>query len=219
MREVRGAAGVWAVEADGVRLEVPATIAGVREGLAGARRTEFDAEVERTVGNHLDRVLLRWALPPGLLAREGMPERVERGNLDGLVRDEDGVPVDFAEVMEVTEVTEAGEDGTGRAAPPTWGMTTGAGRVRRPATIGAIRAGLDEERRRAFDVEVPHTPGHDLCPTLVRWATPPEVAAASDAAGDRIARGDFTGVVNADGSPFALADHLPPGTPEGAGRR
>ncbi|GLF98159.1 hypothetical protein [Streptomyces yaizuensis] len=179
---------VWIIEADGVPLEVPATIAGVREQLDGEQRAVFDREVERTAGNYLDRVLLRWALPGSVLAEAGGAERVERGSLDGFARTVGGGVVAFTVVPE-----EAPDPGV----PATWGMSTPAGRVRRPATIAGIREALDPGRRERFDEEIRHVPGHRLFQRLVMWATPPEAAAQIDAEGDRIGSGDLTGVSEA----------------------
>lgn len=47
----------------GVPVEIPATIAGIRETLAENQVEEFEREVAHTPALQLAQVLLRWALP------------------------------------------------------------------------------------------------------------------------------------------------------------
>ncbi|MEU0688372.1 hypothetical protein [Streptomyces uncialis] len=58
-------APVWTAWVDGEPVEVPATIAGIREQLDPGRRAEFDRVIAGTPGEDLHRVLAMWALPDG----------------------------------------------------------------------------------------------------------------------------------------------------------
>ncbi|MGC0423635.1 hypothetical protein [Embleya sp. AB8] len=71
-----------------------------------------------------------------------------------------------------------------------------------PGTLGGIRAALPEERREEFDKVVYDTPLEHLVRRVVLdWALPPEAHEEAEEALERVRRGDYTGVVDADGNP------------------
>ncbi|MGW9211240.1 hypothetical protein ACWGR4_30195 [Embleya sp. NPDC055664] len=71
-----------------------------------------------------------------------------------------------------------------------------------PGTLGGIRAALPEERRAEFDKVVYDTPLDELVRRVVLdWALPPEAHEEAEEAMERVRRGYYTGVVDADGNP------------------
>lgn len=71
----------------GELVELPATIAGIRETLPEERRAEFDNEVEHTPGSDLLRVLTHWALESTDAPAEDAAvfQRLEAGDFTGCV--------------------------------------------------------------------------------------------------------------------------------------
>ncbi|MET7305032.1 hypothetical protein [Embleya sp. NPDC005575] len=81
--------------------------------------------------------------------------------------------------------------------------TVGGRTVTLPNTLAEIRAALPEERRAEFDKTIGETPLDELPRVAVlHYALPDEARAEDDALMDRIQAGDFSGLVNADGTPF-----------------
>ncbi|WP_235619367.1 hypothetical protein [Embleya scabrispora] len=71
-----------------------------------------------------------------------------------------------------------------------------------PGTLGEIRAMLPPERRAEFDEEMYATPLEHLARrAILGWALPPEAYEDEDAAVERIRRGDYSGIVDAEGNP------------------
>jgi hypothetical protein len=86
MAEFTGA--TWATYVDGERVELPATIDGIRAALPAHQRSEFDAEVGSTPASELPRVLGHWALrthPEALAEVEAEFARLEAGDYSGVV--------------------------------------------------------------------------------------------------------------------------------------
>ncbi|MFD5321423.1 hypothetical protein [Streptomyces sp. NPDC127098] len=82
----------WATYVDGERVELPATIDGIRAALPAQQRGEFDTEVGSTPANELPRVLGHWALrthPQAWDEVEAEFARLEAGDYSGVVFLED----------------------------------------------------------------------------------------------------------------------------------
>ncbi|MGC0417535.1 hypothetical protein [Embleya sp. AB8] len=71
-----------------------------------------------------------------------------------------------------------------------------------PGTLADIRAALPEDQRAAFDDEINNVSILSLPTTAAQWAMPPEMRDEIEADAARIRAGDFTGLVNPDGTPF-----------------
>jgi len=72
-----------------------------------------------------------------------------------------------------------------------------------PDTLDEIRAALPEERREEFDRVIGSTPLRRIPHVaLMEFALPAEADAEDDEAVARIRAGDFSGLYNADGTPF-----------------
>lgn len=71
-----------------------------------------------------------------------------------------------------------------------------------PDTLDGIRAALPEERRAEFDKIIGATPLHQIAQVAIfDFAMPEDAHRESDEQMARIHAGDYTGVVNADGTP------------------
>ncbi|MDT0444536.1 hypothetical protein [Streptomyces johnsoniae] len=83
------ARATWVTYIRDERVELPATIDGIRAALPGdAERAAFDMEVSRTPGQDLHRVLARWSLatrPDAAEANDEIVERLRAGDFSGLV--------------------------------------------------------------------------------------------------------------------------------------
>ncbi|MEW1654258.1 MULTISPECIES: hypothetical protein [unclassified Streptomyces] len=80
------AAATWNTVIDGVLVEVPATIDGIRATLPEADRAAFEAEVRRTPAQELHRVLARWALPAAAEEEDdAIVARLRAGDFTGCV--------------------------------------------------------------------------------------------------------------------------------------
>jgi hypothetical protein len=74
----------WTTHIRGERVEVPATIEGIRATLAPADTAAFDAEITRTPAQDLHRVLARWALPAEAEAEDlDVVARLKAGDFSG----------------------------------------------------------------------------------------------------------------------------------------
>ncbi|MFJ4773997.1 hypothetical protein ACIP88_33630 [Streptomyces uncialis] len=158
---------VWNVPLTGGTLQIPSTPGGVRAQLDPDQLSAFEHKLARTPGQHLALVVLEAAIPDDARTRD--PDGVARlmsGDFTG-VTDESGEQIHLPDI---------GGDAT------VWVMPyTGQGTIEIPATIGGVRARLDDARRAEFDAEVATTPAHLLHFTILHWATPDEVAAETDA--------------------------------------
>jgi hypothetical protein len=83
------AAATWTTYIGDEKVQLPATIDGIRAALPGdADRVAFDAEVSRTPGQELHQVLARWALatrPDAQQADDELVERLRAGDFSGCV--------------------------------------------------------------------------------------------------------------------------------------
>ncbi|MFI1015293.1 hypothetical protein [Streptomyces sp. NPDC020965] len=89
---------------DGNRVELPATINGIRDALPPDLRAEFDAGVGEAAAEDLFLLLAEWAQrtrPDLIAAKEARVRRLERGDFSGLVSEE-----------EVADFFGPGEEGT-----------------------------------------------------------------------------------------------------------
>ncbi|MFI6644500.1 hypothetical protein [Streptomyces sp. NPDC050504] len=84
------AAATWTTHIRGKPVQLPATVAGIRATLRTADVASFDAEVARTPGQYLHRVLARWALPPEAHAEDAETvARLREGDFSGCVPQDD----------------------------------------------------------------------------------------------------------------------------------
>ncbi|MQS37718.1 hypothetical protein [Streptomyces katsurahamanus] len=82
----------WRTLVGGREVEIPATIDGVRQALAGEsdRLAEFEAEIGRTPAVQLAQTLVMWALPPDAWAEiDTEMDRLAAGDLSGWTPMED----------------------------------------------------------------------------------------------------------------------------------
>lgn len=80
-------AATWTTFVRGHRVELPATIDGIRAALPEAERSDFDTEVGATRGEDLHRVLGHWALrthPEAVAEMEEEFARLEAGDYTGV---------------------------------------------------------------------------------------------------------------------------------------
>ncbi|MFJ4774003.1 hypothetical protein ACIP88_33665 [Streptomyces uncialis] len=185
---------VWSVLLAGERVEIPASIDGVRARLDGQRLAAFDAAVDRTPAKHLVYVLLEHALAAGAESTDpAAVARLRSGDFSGVLdQDNDAVTVTDSPPAE------------GEFVPLVWTVDeyNGEPPAEFPATIAGIRRALAGEKLAEFAQEIGRTAGQDLVITLFRWSYPAEQQARDTAAFDRL----------------AAQDHAPCGTREtGAG--
>ncbi|MDJ0375634.1 hypothetical protein QMK19_40175 [Streptomyces sp. H10-C2] len=84
------AEATWTTHIRGERVEIPATIEGIRATLDAANRAAFDTEIAHTPAQDLHRVLARWALPDAAeSADEDVVARLRAGDFSGCVRQDE----------------------------------------------------------------------------------------------------------------------------------
>ncbi|MCM2424289.1 hypothetical protein [Streptomyces sp. RKAG293] len=80
------AEATWTTHIRGERVEIPATIEGIRATLPAADVDAFDAEIAHTPAQDLHRVLARWALPAAAIAEDDDAlARLRAGDFSGCV--------------------------------------------------------------------------------------------------------------------------------------
>ncbi|TLQ39009.1 hypothetical protein [Streptomyces marianii] len=80
------ATATWTTHIRGERVEIPATIEGIRAVLDEADVEAFDAEVESTPAQDLHRVLARWALPAEATQEDDeLLARLKAGDFSGCI--------------------------------------------------------------------------------------------------------------------------------------
>jgi hypothetical protein len=76
----------WTTYIRGERMQIPATIAGIRAMLPEEKAAEFDAEIEATPAPQLTTVLARWALPAEAIEEDDeVVARLRAGDFSGCV--------------------------------------------------------------------------------------------------------------------------------------
>jgi hypothetical protein len=173
---------VWSIPLAGERVEIPASISGVRARLSEQRLTDFDAAVGSTPAKLLLYILLEHALPADAESTDpAAVARLRAGDFSGVL-DHDGAPVTPSDLP----------PGEGELVPSAWTVDEYDGEppTRFPATIAGIRATLAGEKLAEFAQEIGRTAGQDLTVTLFRWSYPAEQQARDTAAFDRLAAED-----------------------------
>ncbi|MFE7129580.1 hypothetical protein ACFVIM_01840 [Streptomyces sp. NPDC057638] len=169
---------VWSLPLAWGRVEVPASIGGVRARLDEGRAAAFDAEIARTPAVDLVYAVLAWTLPARAATEDpATVARLKAGDFTG-VRDGDGDPVT------PTHPPHDATSGTPRSSVFRTGFPVGS--VTHPATIEGIRAVLDGERLAAFETETAQAPAQDLVYVALRWGYPPEARAEDDRAIEQV---------------------------------
>ncbi|MFJ7420555.1 hypothetical protein ACIQXD_18385 [Streptomyces uncialis] len=102
-------------------------------------------------------------------------------------------------------------------AGPVWSLPLAWGQVEVPASIGGVRAVLDEGRVAEFEAEIARTPAVDLVYAVLAWALPARAFTEDPATVARLRAGDFTGVLDGDGEPVTPT-HPPHDDTTGASR-